>query len=186
MMNTVEEAKNTEMIAVKVEKFARAAQISLRFLAMAATLAASCIVLTSKETVLIYGITADVKYSYSPSYKFFAAANLIACVFSAISLLLFYIMGLTSKSINYFFFFLHDLVVMTLLMAGCSAATAMGYLGKYGNKYAGWMPICGYFDKYCDRITIAVTLSYVAFVFYFILTVISVSKSKSSITQVIK
>ena len=69
MMNTVEEAKNTEMIAVKVEKFTRAAQISLRFLAMAATLAASCIVLTSKETVLIYGITADVKYSYSPSYK---------------------------------------------------------------------------------------------------------------------
>lgn len=180
MMNTGEEGKSTEMIAVKVQKYTKAAQISLRFMAMAATLAASVIVLCSKETVVIYGITADVKYSYSPSYKFFAAANLIACSFSAISLLLFYIMGKTSKSINYFFFFLHDMVVMTLLMAGCSAATAMGYLGKYGNQHAGWIAICGYFDKYCNRITISVTLSYIAFLFYFSLTIISASKSRSS------
>lgn len=69
MMNTGEEGKSTEMIAVKVQKYTKAAQISLRFMAMAATLAASVIVLCSKETVVIYGITADVKYSYSPSYK---------------------------------------------------------------------------------------------------------------------
>lgn len=75
---------------------------------------------------------------------------------------------------------------MTLLMAGCSSATAMGYLGKYGNSHAGWMPICGYFDKYCNRITIAVALSYIGFLFYFFLTIISASKSRSSTTQLIK
>ncbi|KAK1376086.1 hypothetical protein POM88_032279 [Heracleum sosnowskyi] len=133
-MNTGEEGKSTEMIAVKVQKYTKAAQIFLRFMAMATTLAASVIVLSSEETVVVFGLTAVAKYSYSPTYKFFAAANLIACSFSAISLLLFYIMGKTLKSINYFFFFLHDVVVMTLLVAGCSAATAMGYLGKYGES----------------------------------------------------
>ncbi|KAL8113932.1 CASP-like protein 1F1 [Apium graveolens] len=186
MTNTGEELKSTEMIAVKVEKFTKAAQISLRFMAMAVTVAAASIVVSSKETVVVYGVTVDAKYSYSPSYKFFAAANLIACSFSAISLLLFYIMGKISKSINYFFFFLHDVVVMTLLMAGCSAATAMGYVGKYGNSHAGWMPICEYFDKYCSRITIAVTLSYIAFFLYFFLTLLSASKSRTSTTQLSK
>lgn len=69
MTNTGEEGKSTEMIAVKVQKFTKAAQISLRFMAMAVTIAASCIVLSTKETVSIYGITADAKYSYSPTYK---------------------------------------------------------------------------------------------------------------------
>lgn len=69
MVNAGEEGKSTEMIAVKVEKYTKAAQISLRFMAMAATLAASVIVLSTKQTVVIFGITADAKYSYSPSYK---------------------------------------------------------------------------------------------------------------------
>ncbi|XP_074381803.1 CASP-like protein 1F1 [Apium graveolens] len=185
-MNTGEEEKSRQMVALNLQKYTKAAQISLRIMAMATTLAAASIVLSSNETVVIYGITANVKYSYSPTYKFFAAANLIACVLSAVSLLLFYIIGKTSKSINYFFFFLHDLVVMTLLMAGCSAATAMGYLGRYGNKYAGWIAICGYFESYCNRITISVTLSYIAFLLYFFLAIISASKSRPSTTQVIK
>ncbi|KAK1363314.1 hypothetical protein POM88_038875 [Heracleum sosnowskyi] len=176
----------TEMVALNLQKYTKAAQISLRIMAMAATLAAAWIVLSSKETVIIYGITADVKYNYSPTYKFFAAANLTACVLSLASVVLFYIIGKTSKSVNYFIFFVHDLVVMTLLMAGCSAATSMGYLGRYGNKYAGWIAICGYFHSYCNKITISVTLSYIAFLFYFFLAIISASKSRSSTTQVVK
>lgn len=185
-MNTGEEEKSREMAALNLQKYTKAAQISLRIMAMAATLAAAWIVLSNKQTVVIYGFTTDVKYSYSPAYKFFAAANLIACVLSAVSVLLFYIIGKTSKSINYFLFFLHDLVVMTLLMAGCSAATAIGYLGRYGNKHAGWMAVCGYVESYCNRITISLTLSYIAFLFYFFLAIISATKSRSSTTQVIK
>lgn len=68
-MSTSEEGKSTEMVALNLQKYTKAAQISLRFMAMAATLAAAWIVLSSNETVVIYGITADVKYSYSPTYK---------------------------------------------------------------------------------------------------------------------
>ena len=82
-----------------------------------------------------------------------------------------------------FVIFLLNQVVMTLLMAACSAATAMGYLGRYGNKHAGWIAICGYLDSYCDRITVSVTLSYIAFLFYFFLAIISASKARPSTAQ---
>lgn len=67
--------------------------------------------LSNKKTVVSYTITVNDKYSYSPSHKFFVAANLIACSFLAIYLLLFCIMEKTSESINDFFFF-HDVVIM--------------------------------------------------------------------------
>ncbi|WOH10678.1 hypothetical protein DCAR_0730148 [Daucus carota subsp. sativus] len=182
-MSTTEEGTSTKTGAAILQKYSKAAQVSLRIMAMAASLAAASIVLSSNQTVVIYGITAHVKYSYSPTYEFLAAANLIACVLSAISVLILYIIGKYAKSVNYFFFFLHDLVVMTLLMAACSAATAMGYLGRYGNKHAGWIAICGYLDSYCDRITVSVTLSYIAFLFYFFLAIISASKARPSTAQ---
>lgn len=68
-MNTGEEEKSREMASLNLPKYTKAAQISLRIMAMAATLAAAWIVLSSKETVVIYGITANAKYSYSPTYK---------------------------------------------------------------------------------------------------------------------
>lgn len=164
---------------LKSQKYFMAAQFLLRLLGMAAALAAAWIMVTSKESVVVYGTDFDAKYSYSPAFKFFAVANLMACAFSALSLFLGCILGRkTSYPINYFFVFLHDLVVMTVLMAACATATAIGYVGQYGNKYAGWGAICEYFDKYCRRVTVSVTLSYFAFLFYFCLAIISANMSR--------
>lgn len=69
-------------------------------------------------------------------------------------------------------------IISVLLMAGCAAATAVGYVGKYGNSHAGWTAICGYFAKFCNRATAASSLSYFALFFYLILTVISANKSR--------
>lgn len=181
MNTTSEEAKSNEMISLKLEKYLKPAQLGLRLLAMAATLAATWIIITNKETVVVYGITADAKFTYSPASKFFAVANIIACVFSAISLLGAYFLSRNASKFSdfSFVFFLHDLTVMTLLMAACAAATAVGYVGKYGNPHAGWMAFCGYFDRYCDRVTASLTLSYIGCLFYFFLTIISASKCTS-------
>ncbi|KAL8118519.1 hypothetical protein AgCh_016151 [Apium graveolens] len=59
-MNTGEEEKSRQMVALNLQKYTKAAQISLRIMAMATTLAAASIVLSSNETVVIYGITANV------------------------------------------------------------------------------------------------------------------------------
>lgn len=64
------------------------------------------------------------------------------------------------------------------LMAGCAAATAVGYIGKYGNNHSGWMAVCGYFAKFCNRVTVAAFLSYLGLFIYLMLTVISANKSR--------
>lgn len=68
--------------------------------------------------------------------------------------------------------------MLTLLTAACAAATAIGDVGLHGNSHAGWASICGYFGKFCDRVTISLTFSYVSVVSLFILTVISAMNFK--------
>ncbi|KAI3463583.1 hypothetical protein Pfo_020246 [Paulownia fortunei] len=172
MANTIDTSLNSPPL--KTHKLYFATQISLRVLAIAATLAAAWIILTSKQTTVVYGIQADARYSYSPAFKFFAFANIIALVFSVLSLILAFILGKMAVDPTYYFYlFLHDLIITVLLMAGCAAATAVGYLGKYGNSHTGWMAICDHFPKFCNRVTAAAVLSYLGFAFYLILTVIS-------------
>ncbi|CAA0806899.1 CASP-like protein 1F1 [Striga hermonthica] len=156
-----------------------ATQISLRLLAFAATLAATSIMLSTKQTALVFGIQFDARYSYSPAFKFFAFANLVVCVFTVPSLFTAFILGRkTVDSTYYFYMFLHDMVMTILLMAGCAAATVVGYIGKYGNSHSGWMAICGYFNKFCDWVMAATILSYFGLFFYFVLAIVTAHKSR--------
>ncbi|KAL2515039.1 CASP-like protein [Forsythia ovata] len=53
----------------KTQKISFVSQILLRVLAIAGTLAATWIILTSKETVVVFGIQVDARYSYSSAFK---------------------------------------------------------------------------------------------------------------------
>lgn len=64
-------------------------------------------------------------------------------------------------------------VIMCVLVSGCAAATSIGYVGQYGNEHAGWMPICDHFHAFCHKITTAVALGYISFIFFFFLTIVS-------------
>ncbi|KAL5543827.1 hypothetical protein UlMin_007611 [Ulmus minor] len=161
------------------EKFFLGAQILLRTLTTAATIIATWMVFTSKQSVEIIGMIFDARYSYSPAVKFYAMANAIVCAFSAISLFfVFFLRRQFYKPANYFFLFLHDLLMVLFLMAGCAAATAIGYVGKYGNEHTGWLPICDHFHKYCKRLTTSMAFSYFAVFLFLILTILSATKSK--------
>ncbi|KAF8390710.1 hypothetical protein HHK36_025237 [Tetracentron sinense] len=155
------------------------AQISLRILAIAATLVATWVMVTSKQSMEVFGIKIDAKYSYSSAFKFFAGANATACAFSLLSLVAVSVLSRKgSDPGHYFFLFLHDMIIMSLLMAACAAATAIGYVGRYGNTHTGWMAICDPFGKFCNRVSISVLFSYLSFVAFLILTVISANKSR--------
>ncbi|KAF7134574.1 hypothetical protein RHSIM_Rhsim08G0194800 [Rhododendron simsii] len=155
------------------------AQICLRLLGAAASLSAALVTVTSKQTVCLYGAVIDAQYTYSSAFTFFAIANLVACAFSVVSLFAAGILARKCKGPNkYFFMFLHDLAVTTLLMAACAAATAIGLVAKFGNSHIGWMAICNDFGRFCDRIIVALTLSYLAFLVHLLLTVISANGSR--------
>ncbi|KAL9422771.1 hypothetical protein AB3S75_034949 [Citrus x aurantiifolia] len=158
---------------LKYQKRFHVAQICLRILAIATALAATWVILTSKQHLVIFGIPFDARYSYSSAFKFFAFANVAASAFSLLSLL--YLLIVPA---NYFLLFLHDLFTMSLLLAGCAAATAVGYIGRYGNEHIGWMAICEQFGKFCNKVTASVILSYLSFLCLLVLTIISASRSR--------
>ncbi|KAF3664492.1 CASP-like protein 1F1 [Capsicum annuum] len=173
-------AKNRQNPPLKSHKCSFGAQILLRILAIAFTLAATLLILNSQQTAIVYGIEMDARYSYSPAFKFFAIANIIGCVFSVLSL--FFATVVCLKRLdpkNYFFLFLHDMIMMGLLLAGCAAATAIGYVGNYGESHSGWMPICDHVSKFCHKVTNSVILSYVAVLLYLCLTIISANQSRN-------
>ncbi|XP_051136094.1 CASP-like protein 1F2 [Andrographis paniculata] len=157
-----------------------AAQISLRVLAFVACLAASSITLANNQTATAFGVVAHARYNYSPSFEFFAYANLVVCVFTILSLVLAVNMAkrVAVDPALYFYMFVHDLMMTVVLMAACAAVTAVGYIGKYGNSHAGWMPICAYLEKFCQRATAASVLAYFGFLFYLILALVSAHRSR--------
>lgn len=54
---------------LKPYKYLLGTQILLRFLATIFTLASTLIILTSKQTVTIFGLEMDARYSYSSAFK---------------------------------------------------------------------------------------------------------------------
>lgn len=63
-----------------------------------------------------------------------------------------------------------------MVISATSAATAIGLVARDGHNYLGWMAICGDFVKFCNKMTVAVILSYFSFVLYLLLTIISAKK----------
>lgn len=68
--------------------------------------------------------------------------------------------------------------MLELLVAGSAAGTAIGYVGKYGQKHSGWNAICSFVPKFCHKVTVSLTLSYIAIIFYLCLTIISANQSR--------
>ncbi|KAK9668959.1 hypothetical protein RND81_13G098900 [Saponaria officinalis] len=164
-------------------------QIGLRAIALGTSLAASCLTFTCKQTALVFDVPMDAKYSYTSAFKFYAYATAITSVFALLSLILtlFLRWKATLKGNIHFLFFMHDLVMTILMVGGTAGATAIGYVGKYGNDHAGWVPICDNFHAFCHKAMLATLLGYLSFFSFFALTVISATKSDhhaSTVAQV--
>ncbi|BFG27176.1 hypothetical protein CerSpe_134500 [Prunus speciosa] len=151
------------------------AQATLRISAIVFTLIAISVIVTNTQSVIVFGIKFEAHYTYSTAFKFLVGANAVVCASSALSLI--FLSLFLSRSVpqqqqlkNYFFLLLHDVVMMVLIISGCAAATAIGYVGRYGEKKLTWQPTCGYVSKYCNRMSISLAFSYLAFFAYLLLT----------------
>ncbi|KDO46460.1 hypothetical protein CISIN_1g030053mg [Citrus sinensis] len=159
------------------------AQITLRILATAFSLAAVSLMITGTQTVLVFLVQMKVTYSSSSAWRFLFGANIVTCILSVLSLIFVCLISLSASHMKYFLLFLHDMVTMVLLISGCAAASAIGYVGKYGELKMGWGPVCGFAPKFCNRSTISLVLSYLAFLCYMGLTILSAHKLLSRATE---
>ncbi|XVF13856.1 hypothetical protein REPUB_Repub09cG0005100 [Reevesia pubescens] len=160
------------------------AQIMLRVFAAVFTLAAVCVMATSSQSIILFGFTIKAHYSYSSAMRFLFVTDAIVCAFSVLSVILVYSLSRSGSNLkNCFYLFLHDMVIMVLAISGCAAATAVGYISKYGEEKMGWMAICNRVGKFCNQMTIAMVLSYLAFFSYFALAVMSSNKVMDQVNE---
>ncbi|KAG8656017.1 CASP-like protein 1F2 [Manihot esculenta] len=152
-------------------------QVIFRVLAVAFTVASISVMVTSDQNVLVFGVRTRARYSYSSAFKFLVGADAVVSGFSVLSLI-FVCLGSrpTAQFMNCFYLFLHDMAMMVLLISGCSAATAIGYVGRHGAKQMTWVPVCDYVGKFCNRVMASLALSYLAFLCYLALVNFSAYK----------
>ena len=65
--------------------------------------------------------------------------------------------------------FLFGQIFTMLLSSSISAALAIAYVGKKGNTYAGWLPICGQVPNYCDHVKGALVAGFAGLIIYMVL-----------------
>ncbi|KAI3417955.1 CASP-like protein [Psidium guajava] len=156
------------------------AQASLRVLAFVSALIALSVMLTSDESIVLFGINFRAHYSYASAFRFLLGADAVVCGFSLLSLILLRLVSRSgSNPRNYFFLFLHDLAMMVLMISACAAGTAIGYVGRYGEEKMGWVALCNRVTRFCNQVSVSVVFSYLAFFCYLALTITFVHKLSS-------
>ncbi|TXG54921.1 hypothetical protein EZV62_020177 [Acer yangbiense] len=155
-------------------------QILIRTLATAFTVAAISIMLTSTQSISLFGYNLVVHYSDTSAMRYLFGTDIAACVCSVLSLICVFLLSRSGSDLkHYFYLFLHDMVIMLLLMSGCAAAIAIAYVSKYGEHKVGWMAGCDNVPKFCNRISISIVLSFLAFFCFLTLTIMSSKKLMS-------
>ncbi|KAL4190333.1 hypothetical protein AMTRI_Chr07g24190 [Amborella trichopoda] len=142
----------------------------LRGIAFSTTLAAAVVMGRDKETEGLF----IAKFSFSPAFSFFVAVNGAGCFYSMLSLVILSFQASQALSLRMRLVFISlDVVLMGSLIGGASAATAIAYVGRKGNKHANWLPICKLFSRFCDHVAGALLVSYVGALCFLLLVLTS-------------
>ncbi|TKY66857.1 CASP protein 1C1 [Spatholobus suberectus] len=149
-------------------KTRRVCHLLLRFLAFAATLSAVIVMATSHERASFFTVSLEAKYTNSPAFKYFVVAYSVVTVYG------FLVLFLPSESLLWRLVVALDLVFTMLLISSFSAALTIAQVGKKGNSYAAWLPICDSVPKYCEQVTGALIAGFVAVIIYIILLLHSI------------
>ncbi|GAB2249214.1 hypothetical protein Droror1_Dr00012573 [Drosera rotundifolia] len=161
------------------------AQIFLRVLVVVCSASAAYLMFTSKEEKLVYGFPMSAKWSDSPSTVYGAYVDVVVGASALVSLFITLITLRQRGHTIYFVLFLHDLMMMSLQLGGCVAATSIGYVAKHGFEKAGWIPICDNFCSFCTRAKTSVTIAFGSTVMLFVLCIIFAINSRHMHVHVI-
>ncbi|KAJ1262456.1 hypothetical protein BS78_09G109100 [Paspalum vaginatum] len=141
--------------------------VVLRLAAAGAAAPAAIIMVTSHETTSLFGIEMEAKYSYTPSFVFFVVAFAVAFAYSLLVLVV--RLGTTASRLV----LLTDVIIGMLLTGAVAATGAISDVGKNGNTHAGWLPICGQVQAYCNHVMGALIAGFVSLVVYFLIIMYS-------------
>ncbi|KAJ1380711.1 Casparian strip membrane protein [Sesbania bispinosa] len=148
----------------------------LRIMAAVATLGSAVAMGTTDQRLPFATAFIQFRAEYDdlPSFVFFVMANSVVCGYLVLSLVLsvFHIVRSTAVKSRILLIVL-DMVMLGLLIAAASAATAIVYIAHYGNPKANWFPICQQYNDFCQNASGSLIGSFAAAVLLMIIILIS-------------
>ncbi|KAG6572362.1 CASP-like protein 1C1, partial [Cucurbita argyrosperma subsp. argyrosperma] len=139
----------------------------LRLLALGSTLSAAIVMAASHEEARFFSLSFEAKYTHTPAFKYFVIANAIASVYG------FFVLFLPAESLLWRLVLCFDAILTMLLTSSIAAALAVAQIGKNGNSYAGWLPICDQVASYCRQVSGALALGLLGLLVYLLLLLYS-------------
>lgn len=139
----------------------------LRLLALGSTVSAAIVMATSREEARFFTLSFEAKYTHTPSFKYFVIANAVASVYG------FLVLFLPAESLLWRLVLCFDVIMTMLLTSSIAAALAVAQIGKNGNSYAGWLPICDQVPNYCSQVTGALAMGLLGLLVYLLLLLYS-------------
>ncbi|KAK4477892.1 hypothetical protein RD792_017176 [Penstemon davidsonii] len=169
-------------VAVANKRKMRGCDLVLRFLALAFSLTAAVVLGVDKQSTTVavtlvsslppVNIPVTATWHHLSAFVYFVVANAIACAYATISLLL--TMGNRGgKKGLATMIVVFDLVMVALLFSSVGAAGSIGLMGYQGNSHVQWKKVCNVFDKFCNQGMVAMGLSGVASILFFLLVVLA-------------
>lgn len=156
-------------------KARRFVPVVLRVATAAAAGVAAIVMATSHQTATVFGLEVQAKFQYLQSLIFFVVANVVACAYNLLVLVV-----PTAPSPAAKLVLVADAMLGMLLTGAVAAAAATSSIGKNGNSRAGWQPICGIMSTFCDHVTGALACGFVAVALHFLVLLYSIYTMNSS------
>ncbi|KAG6664336.1 CASP-like protein 1E2 [Carya illinoinensis] len=174
--------KNGNEVKMGNGRTAKLYELLLRLLALALTLVAAILVGVDKQTETVPVVLVDslpplnvpvtAKWHYLSAFVYLMVANIIACSYAALSMLLTF----TSRGENIILgsmILILDTLMVALLFSGTGAAIAIGLIGYHGNSHVRWQRVCNVFGKFCGQVAASIVVSVIGAVAFILLVVFS-------------
>ncbi|XP_030463104.2 CASP-like protein 1D1 [Syzygium oleosum] len=146
------------------------ADVALRGLLFASTLAALLVMVTSKQTKVVFDprvsrlVAAEAKFDNSPAFTYFVVALSVTCLYSIVTALasISVILKPVFSASFLLFFVLWDVVMLGLVASATGTAGGVGYIGLKGNSHVDWKKVCNVYDKFCQHLAASIAISLLA------------------------
>jgi len=146
------------------------AELALRALLFAVTLAALVLLPTAKQTVLVpvpvlrAVVPMVAKFNHSPALIYLLVALCVTCLYSLLTALgsLRLIWGSASTARTLFILLLLDVFYAAVMASAMGSGGGVAWIGLKGNSHTRWNKICDTYGKFCRHIGSSIILALVA------------------------
>ncbi|GER45835.1 casparian strip membrane protein 1 [Striga asiatica] len=149
---------------------------AMRIVAAIATLGSTIAVGTTNRTLPFFAqfVRLQAQTRDLPAFTFFLVSNGLATAYLVLSLALsvFHMLKSGAKLTRAVLVIL-DMIILSLLTAGASAAAAIVHVAHKGNAEANWIAICEKYNTFCERVSGSLVGSFIGVLILMMLIILS-------------